>query len=315
MAYRTDVRRFTGTLAAQSEQLGRLLELQKDATPAHVGAGSVSVDLSTKADEETLSPHDELVARFAIELLLARATGRTSPDMDKLVDALRGYGQQADDPQGKAMRGVADLGEAVWALPRMWDQPGAPKVGKGYPEFDPSQSRDTGGRFASGGGGGGGGSSGAHRGLGARRAELFDSYRLKYGYFPPKGMTNQRVEMWVKGKAPAGADVTHEVRGALAEYRSDEPWSTTFNRAGSRFLAGVYNWGTSPVILDTVATLALYALAVNYLPAAAAATGLKATLNRGINIAMRRGSATSGQLLEVIDDLTGKLRRPRAGWF
>jgi hypothetical protein len=151
--------------------------------------------------------------------------------------------------------------------------------------------------------------------MGARRAELFDAYRLKYGYFPPKGMTNQRVEMWVKDKAPAGSDVTHEVRGALAEYRADEPWSTTFGRASRRLLENVYNWGTSPIITDTVATLALYALAVKFLPAAASATGLKHMLNNALNIVLRRRGATSMELINVIDSLRGMLRRPRAGWF
>src|SRR3990172_6340278 len=139
---------------------------------------------------------------------------------------MRAQGASLGGARGKTLAGIADLGEVTYALPRMWDQKGAPKVTKGYPEYDPSQPRDTGGRFAGGGGGSASGYGGTRRSMGAHRAELFDAYKLKFGYFPPRGMTNQRVEMWVKDKAPAGADATHEVRGALAEYRSDEPWAT-----------------------------------------------------------------------------------------
>ena len=318
MAYRTEVRRFTDTLAAQAAALDRAVVLQK-AAPKSVRAGSVSASLfrSAKADGEGLAPYDELVGQFALALLYTRLHGRAPPNMDKLVKSLRAQAKTMKGARGKTLAGIADLGEVTWALPRMWDDKAAPKVTKGYPEYDPAQPRDNGGRFAGGGGAGGGGGFGSSRphGMGARRAELFDAYRVKFGYYPPKGMTNQRVDMWVRNKAPAGADVTHEVRGALAEYRADEPWSTTFKRSTGNLLHGVYSWAASPLILDTVLTLAFYGLAVNYLPAAASAVGLKHGLNNALNIVLRRRAASSKDLIDAMDGLRGMLRRPRAGWF
>src|SRR5262245_15152896 len=198
MAYRTEVRRFTDTLTTQSAQLSRLMDLNKAApvnSAAQLSAGSVHAGLF----KEELSEQDELLARFAIEVLHAKATGKTAPDMDKLVDALRSRSKSMDGEQGAALAGIADLGEVLWALPRVWEQPGAPnpKLAKGYPEYNPDQARDQSGRFS---GGGGSGSSSTHRGMGAHRAEIFDQYRQKFGYYPPRGMTNQRVEMWVRGK-------------------------------------------------------------------------------------------------------------------
>ena len=97
--------------------------------------------------------------------------------------------------------------------------------------------------------------------------------------------------------------MTHEVRGALAEYRADEPWSTTFHRATSRLLSNVYGWATSPVILDTLITIALYSLATRFAPAVASAEGIKGALNNTLNIVLRRRSATSLELVNAIDGL------------
>ena len=299
MAYRTEVRRFTDTLTQQNQTLGRLLELQKAQQPARVRAGSTRVSMFPVA-KETPSKLDGLLAGFAAELLIAHTNGRTSPLMGKLIGEMRKEAKLLDGLQGKILLCLADLGEAVWALPRMWDDKAAPTLGKGYPEFDDNQPRGAGGQWVSGGGGGGGGE---RRGMSQRRAELFDAYKVKYGYFPPKGMTNQRVEMWVGDKAPAGPNVTHEVRGALAEYRADEPWSTTFHRATSRLLSNVYGWATSPVILDTLITIALYSLATRFAPAVASAEGIKGALNNTLNIVLRRRSATSLELVNAIDGL------------
>lgn len=315
MAYRTEVRRFTDTLAVQTDQLDRLLILHKAQAPqASVSAGRAKVDFF-RARKAAPAVDQELVADFALELLRAHKLGTPSPNMRDTVRQLRAHAADMGGRQGKMLSAIADLGEAIWALPRMWDN--RDPVAKGYPEYDPSQPRDNAGRFASGGGGGG---SSERRGMSVRRAELFDAYRLKYGYFPPKGMPNQRIEMWVTDKAPAGANVTHEVRGILAQSRADETWADTFKRTTGDILRGVYNWVSSPVIMDTLITIAMYALATKAMPAIAAQTGLKSTLNRAVTIVNRRTPSSSKELLDVIDNLVsmtprGAAARARRGFF
>lgn len=317
MAFRTDVTAFANTLSAQGAQLDRLLVLNKaqvSTQPRAVSAGDANVNFFVpKSTKASSAPSDELLARFALELMRARYVGRTTPGMGKLVQELRRCARRQGGRQGAMLAGLANLGEAIHALPRMWGNK-APPVAKGYPEYDPSQPRDTGGRFAGGSGGAGSAGGGeSRRGMSERRAELFDSYKRKYGYFPPRGMPNQRISMWVEERAPAGQDVTHEVRGTLQHYRSDDTWAETFQRVSKDVLSSVANYVAHPVIVDTLVTLALYGLATRYVPAVATAnTGLKHALNRAVSIVGRRIPASSKDLLDTIDNIAGMFPRGSA---
>ncbi len=310
MAFRTDVTKFADTLATQGAQLDRLLVLSKAQPPRAVRAGNTRLDFfATKAAK---APSDELLARFAMELLRARYVGRTTPRMCELLKELRRCARAMGGREGALLTGLVNLGEAIDVLPRMWGKKHPTPVAKDYPEFNPGQQRGQDGKWIAGGGGGGRGGE-SRRGMSERRAELFDSYKRKFGYFPPTGMPNQRITMWVEDRAPAGQDVTHEVKGTLAHYRSDDTWAETFKRVSGDVLTNVFNYVAHPVIVDTLVTLALYGLATRYVPAVASAnTGLKEALNRAVSIAGRRIPAGSKDLLEVIDKIAGMFPRGSA---